>query len=335
MNMKRILAALLACVMVLGLAACGTTDAPEAQQPAASPANSVMASFGESYDTSVNINIYPEEDGRFLLDYIDAEGNSQRGYVDEALMTELANIYANNNLAELNEKEEYGEAENFASLTMDFADGSTFGCYFAGEVPEALTTALTAMNDAVAAATATMEVYKAEVDFAEDVNADVKAALEAVFAHLGNDALDMTMGMAVPADDPAYGNMIGLETMDETKDITPIVNAVLEQTSGTTVVQNMMGTLAHQITVFQLNDGADAAALGASLMENAGWRKWVCVAPDMALTATKDNMLLFSLTLTDIGTDLVAGLEAEGWTVTAAAENPGAGDGAMAGAPEL
>ena len=313
MNMKRILAAFLAAMMILSLAACGSTapssDATEDSSSSVTvenPAISFNAAYGESFDNVISIGIYDEE-GRYLLDYTDANGN-QRGYVDAALLEQLTAVYLSNNLAELNETEEYGDGEASANISLDFADGSMFSCMYTGEIPESVITAFNAMNEVVVAAMESMEPYRAHVDFAEDVDADAKAALEAVFAHLDNVALDMTAGMTVPADDPNYLHTVGMEPS--------------EQVANTTVVQNMMGTLAHTVSLLQLNEGADAAAIQKTLMDNADWRKWICVAPDMAVAAEKDNMVLFSMTLSDIGEDLVAGLEAEGWTVTATAANP-------------
>ena len=312
MNMKRILAAFLAAMMILSLAACGTAapSAPESEGDSSvsveNAAVSLNASYGETFDGVTSINIY-NEDGRYLLDYSTGMEN-QRGYVDAALMEQLTAIYQSNGLAELNGKEEYGDGEASGSIGMDFADGTSFSCMYAGEIPEAIVTAFTAMNEAVVTAMETMEPYRAQVDFAEDVDADAKAALDAIFAHLGNEALDMTMGMTVPTDDPNYAHTVGIEPS--------------EQIANATVVQNMMGTVAHTITLLQLNEGADADAIQSTMMENADWRKWVCVAPDMGITAAKDNMVLFSMTLSDIGAELVAGLEAEGWTITANVENP-------------
>lgn len=183
-----------------------------------------------------------------------------------------------------------------------------FSCAFGGEIPEQFVTGYKAMEEAILSAMETMEPYRAEVPFDEAVNADAKAELEALFAHLSNQALENTMATNLPSDDENYIYSAGIEA-----------NADI---ASTTVVQNMMGTIPHSMVLFQLNDGADAAALQNTLMEKADWRKWVCVSPDMALTASKGNNVLFVMTLSDINTELTPALEAEGWTINATAENP-------------
>lgn len=308
MNMKRILAALVAGLMTLSLAACGNSASNSNNDASKNPIKSFSASYGETMDDTVYVNIFPAEtEGKFMLDYTSAD-KMERGTVDESLLNTLTELYAKSDLASLNEKNEYGDGDASASMSLEFADGSMFSCAFGGEIPEQFVTGYKAMEEAILSAMETMEPYRAEVPFDEAVNADAKAELEALFAHLSNQALENTMATNLPSDDENYIYSAGIEA-----------NADI---ASTTVVQNMMGTIPHSMVLFQLNDGADAAALQNTLMEKADWRKWVCVSPDMALTASKGNNVLFVMTLSDINTELTPALEAEGWTINATAENP-------------
>ena len=311
MKMKRVLAALVAGVMALSLVACGSSASNSNNaEPSKNPITAFSASYGETMDDTIFINIFPAEtEGKFMLDYNSATEMS-KGTVDEALLNNLTALYEKSELATLNEKNEYGDGEASASMSLEFADGSMFSCAFGGEIPELFVTNFKAMDEAVKSAMETMEPYRAEVPFSDDVNADAKAELESIFAHLSNLALENNTAANLPSDDENYAYSTGIEA-----------NADI---ASTTVVQNMMGTLAHSMVLFQLNDGADADALQNTLMENADWRKWVCVAPDVALTAAKGNNVLFVMTLSDIQAELVPALEAEGWTITATAENPDA-----------
>ena len=308
MNMKRILAALVSGLMTLSLAACGNSASNSNNDASKNPIKSFSASYGETMDDTVYVNIFPAEtEGKFMLDYTSAD-KMERGTVDESLLNTLTELYAKSDLASLNEKNEYGDGDASASMSLEFADGSMFSCAFGGEIPEQFVTGYKAMEEAILSAMETMEPYRAEVPFDEAVNADAKAELEALFAHLSNQALENTMATNLPSDDENYIYNAGIEA-----------NADI---ASTTVVQNMMGTIPHSMVLFQLNDGADAAALQNTLMEKADWRKWVCVSPDMALTASKGNNVLFVMTLSDINAELTPALEAEGWTINATAENP-------------
>lgn len=319
MKMNRIWAALLACLMVLGLAACGKPSTSGSNTPA-SAISTLSVSYGENMDDMLNFNLIPaEEAGKFLLSLM--EGNDLiRGTVDNALMDTLTQIYTEADLADLNEQNEYGTGDAVASLDVTFADDSFFSCSFGGDkIPEKLNQTLASMKDAVKKATETMEPYRAAVEYDEGVNADDKAALEAVFAHLSNLALENTAGMGVPAGEE-YAFAIGIDT--ENEKFQSVAETVSAAAANTTVVQNMMSTVPHHLVLFTLNDGADAAALQKTLLDNIGWRKWVCVDPDLALTATKGNYVLFGLTLADINAELAPALEAEGWTITNTVENP-------------
>lgn len=309
MKMKRILSAIIVSVMALSLVACGGSNGGTSNgNTSANPVTSFAASYGETVDNVIYLNVSPTEDeSKVMIDYM--SGNKQeRGTVDASLLSTLASVYEKSELASLNEQSSYEEGDAMGTMYMDFADGSNFTCDFGGQIPAEFVSGFTSMREAIETAMENMEPYRAQVDFADDVNETAKTELNALFAHLSNQALENNMATNVASDDENYANITGLKKADG------IAN--------TTAVMNMMGTVPHSMTLFQLADGADAAAIQKELMDNANWRKWVCVSPNMALTATKGNNVLFAMTLTEISEELLPALEAEGWTVTATAENP-------------
>ncbi len=312
MNMKRILAVLLASLMILSLAACG---APTSS--ATSTISTFFATYSENEDNITSIELFPdnENEGKSMLFY-NTGSDTVQGITDGALAETLTKLFNESKLQKLNEKNEYEDGEAMGSMDITFADGSTFSCAFGGKIPEDFVTGFNSMNEAVAEASKSVEVYKAHVNFEDDVNAESKAELEAVLAHVGNFALENTLGTNVPADAETYAHSVGVNP-----DQAAALN-VQDNVENTTVVMNMMGTVAHSIALMQMKDGADAAAFQQTLMDNADWRKWVCVAPEVALTATKGNDVLFVLTLNDINAELTPALEAEGWTITNTVENP-------------
>lgn len=315
MKMKRILSAVVICAMALSLAACGNTNGSNnghggssAGVTVANPVTSFSGSYGKNPEDVIYLNVSPaQNEGKVMIDYVVGDKQT-RGTVDASLMHALASVYEKSDLAALNEKSSYEEGEAIGTLYMDFADGSIFTCDFGGKIPDEFVSGFEALQKEIESAMENMEPYRAQVHFDDDVNAEAKAELNALFAHLSNQALENNAVSNVAADDANYAYNTGLENADG------IAN--------TTVAMNMMGTVPHSIALFQLADGTDSAAIQQSLMTNADWRKWVCVSPNVALTATKGNNVLFAMTLTEISEELVPALQAEGWTVTATAENP-------------
>lgn len=308
MKMKRILSAIVVSAMALSLAACGSSNGGASNgNTTTNPATSFAASYGETVDDVIYLNVSPTEDkSKVMIDYM--SGNKQeRGTVDASLLSTLASVYEKSDLASLNEQSSYEEGDAMGTMYMDFSDGSNFTCDFGGQIPAEFVSGFTSMREAIESAMENMEPYRAEVQFDEDVNAEAKAELNALFAHLSNQTLENNLAMNVASDDENYANTTGLKN----------ANGV----ANTTVAMNMMGTVPHSMTLFQLADGADAAAIQKELIDNANWRKWVCVSPNYALTATKGNNVLYVMTLTEIYNELLPALEAEGWTVTATAEN--------------
>ncbi|MBQ8589555.1 MAG: hypothetical protein IJ486_03775 [Firmicutes bacterium] len=61
------------------------------------------------------------------------------------------------------------------------------------------------------------------------------------------------------------------------------------------VSEAMISSIAHSVVVLELEDGADAAAVAATLKETAPVDKWVCVVPDQVGTAHRGNIVMLAM----------------------------------------
>ena len=61
------------------------------------------------------------------------------------------------------------------------------------------------------------------------------------------------------------------------------------------VSEAMISSIAHSVVVLELEDGADAAAVAATLKETAPVDKWVCVVPDQVGTAHRGNIVMMAM----------------------------------------
>ncbi|MBQ6948533.1 MAG: hypothetical protein IJN41_02500 [Firmicutes bacterium] len=61
------------------------------------------------------------------------------------------------------------------------------------------------------------------------------------------------------------------------------------------VSEAMISSIAHSVVVLELEDGADAAAVAATLKETAPVGKWVCVVPEQVGTAHRGNIVMMAM----------------------------------------
>lgn len=315
MNIKRILSGVLAGAMVFSLAACGSgaQSGSGSNAPASSvvtvenPITYLSISYGENFDTTTYIDVFDEGvEGKVTITC--TVGIDQvRGTVDASAMHALTAAFNENNMSQFNEKNEYVDGEAAASYYVEFADGTMVSCSFGGQVPAEFVTGFEAVKAAFDKASENMEVYRAQVGYAEDVKAEHKAELEAIFADCGNLVLENNQAMNLPAEDENYAYTTGIEHND----------SIL----ATTAVMNMMGTVPHAISLFEVAEGTDTDAMAAALTDEVNWAKWVCVTPSHAVVAEKDNYVLYLLTAAEIYAEMAPALENAGWTILTTVEN--------------
>lgn len=61
-----------------------------------------------------------------------------------------------------------------------------------------------------------------------------------------------------------------------------------------------IGSIAHSIVLVRVPDGADAAAVAASMEENMDPRKWICVEAEKAAVMQAGNTILLVMTRTEV-----------------------------------
>ena len=82
-----------------------------------------------------------------------------------------------------------------------------------------------------------------------------------------------------------------------------------------------MMTEAYSLVIVKL-DGAKAEDVCSDFEENLDWHKWVCVAPDQAMIAVKDDMVLCLMATQQVFESTAAGITKTGWTEVKTLERP-------------
>ena len=322
--MKRLISLLLAAVMVLSLAACGTTT-PETTAPSVSdttpvetttpttqPGNEQVEnlvtffslSIGENYENIKSITAFSNEDGTVHVEYV---GDVKKvGELDATAFAQITAALAESGLVALNGQEVWGEGEANGSMYIEYADGTMLTAGFGGEIPEAYTQGYAAMDAFFAELTASIPEYVAQPLVQGAPDAALLEEMNAILngANIAN--LDAYVINEVMKDE-YFAFSVGLSSTDG---IAAAVNCA-----------PMMMTTAYSLAIVSL-DGAEAEAVCADFESNLDWMKWVCVAPSDALIATKDNMVLCLMGADELYATTVAGIQAAGWTVVSTATNP-------------
>ena len=149
--MKRLLSLVLACVLVLSLAACDSAKEPETTAPSApettapatqptfpqveNPVTFFSLSMGENYENIYSITVFANDDGSAHVEYV---GEVRKiGDMDASAFFGITEALANTGLAELNGQDAWNEGEANGSMYIEYADGTMLACGFGGTLPEA------------------------------------------------------------------------------------------------------------------------------------------------------------------------------------------------------
>ena len=84
----------------------------------------------------------------------------------------------------------------------------------------------------------------------------------------------------------------------------------------------MMMTTAYSLAMVRLEEGADSDAVCADFAANVDWMKWVCVMPNNAMVAVKDDLVLCLVAEGQLYSLTAIGIENAGWTVVETMEKP-------------
>lgn len=318
--MNRLIALVLAVLMTLSLAACApaapvettapstpetTAPADTATYPVAeNPVNFFSLTLGEDYENILSITAYPNEDGTVHVEYV---GEVKKvGDLDAGIFDGITAVLAETSLAELNGQDVWGDGEANGSMYITYADETCLACGFSGEVPQTYRDGYAAMDAYFAQITASLPEYVAVPMIMGEVNETLLAELNAIVSGAGiQNADSYTISPVVK--DEYFAYTLGLSTDAGIADAAQFAP--------------MMLATAYSLSIVKLEEGTDAETVCADFAANVDWQKWVCVMPDAAMIAVKDDMVLCLVGAADLYAQTAAGIEAAGWTVTETLEN--------------
>lgn len=325
--MKKIIALLLAMLMLLSFAACGGTNnettAPDTTEETTEAAteettegttesgttaqglDSISLTYGQNLDNIQMMNVYNNGDGTYSVDYM---GQIRKvGSLDAAAMETIDQALQSSGLLELNGQSEYQDGEASGSYYVSYADGTMYSADFSGVVPEAFVNGFTAMDTCFQSITADIPEYVPEPMLVGEVAESDRAALDAILANMTLDMPDSYMISGV-AKDEYFASTVGLSS-DE-----GIASGVS--------FSAMMMTTAYALNIVTVEDGTSVDTVAEDFNTTLDWAKWVCVMPSNALIATKDNQVLCLMGSDDLYNQTVSAIEAAGWTTVQSLTNP-------------
>ncbi|MBO5078667.1 MAG: hypothetical protein J6B67_03160 [Oscillospiraceae bacterium] len=325
--MKKLIALLLAVLMIASLAACGgsntettadtttepetTTTEPETTEPETTEGNVIEGisyfslSMGEDYDHIKSLSAYYNEDGTVAVEY---NGDIRKmGNLEASVMATIDEALKNAGLAALNGQEDYKEGNANASMYITYGDGTMLTAGFSGEIPEAFSTAFAAMDTCFQTITAELPEYVPQPMVMGEIAESDKTALDGILAGMTLEMPDSFMISGV-AKDEYFAAAMGLSS-----------DAGIA--SGVSFAP-MMLTSAYSLNIVTLEEGTSVDTVAADFNTSLDWLKWVCVQPSNALIATKGNQVLCLMGGEDLYTQTVSAIEAAGWTTVQSLTNP-------------
>ena len=327
MNLKKILAMLLAVVMLLSFAACGETKdegntnpvttepqqtepqetEPQVTTPQLAEVNFFTMSITDADGVAKSLYASPngDEENTVYVDFVDAI--IKRGNVADGAMEAITNTLASSGLVELDGKNEGEPSEVNASMYVTLTDGSDISADFYGEIPEAFLNGYAAMKACFDTLTADMEEYVPQpMEMGEIADSD-RAALDVILESMDLQNADNYVINGI-AKDEFFGPSLGL-SFDE------------GIASGLSFSSQMMA-VAYSLNIVTLAEGTDAEAVAKDFETNIDWTKWLCVQPTDALIATNGNQVLCLLGSDDFFDMSAAAIEDAGWTTYTTLDNP-------------
>lgn len=314
----------LSLVMVFAMAACQSAPAEPTTEPATEPttAPTVPAptvpqvevknpvtyfsmSMGENYEFIRSLTAYPNEDGTVRVEYV---GDVKKvGDLDGAVLHAIVAEMEKAGLEALNGRNVYLEGEANGSMYISFANGSYYGAGFSGTIPEEYRTAYEAMETYFESLTAHLDEYVPQPLVDGNVDADILAAMMDILNASGIEPLDSLMIMEAPAGE-SFSYVLGLGSSEGI-------------TAGASC-SALMSTTAYSLAIVTVDDAGKLSDVCGDFESNLAWRRWVCVAPQSAMIATKGNMVLCVMGSGDMFSGTVSGAEGAGWTTVKTLKNP-------------
>lgn len=334
MNLKKLLAMMLAVVMLLSFAACDSSNSddkdddkgdkkpaqvettapletePQETEPAVEvkPVDNLSITLTMGDGSSVGMFVYSNYDGTVHVDYVGE--TTKRTEMDESVMAQISEAFAQSGLSALADRyDEYNVV--CGSFSVSLADGS----YIGGEVyaetleqlPVEFLNGYDIIDDCFLELTKDVPEYVPQPVINGEISDGDMAAINAILEGLQIENIDAFAINGVVKDE-FFATTMGLSS-----------DAGI--VSGVQLVPMMM-TQAYALNIVSLEEGADINAVTDDFKSNIDWRKWVCVAPDHALIATKDNQVLILLGQAELYSMSADAIAAAGWTTVEVLDNP-------------
>lgn len=313
--MKRLTALVLAVLMTLSLAAC----TPSGKEPAETtvpatlpvyaevenPVSFFSMTLGEDYENIGSLTAYLNEDGTAHVEYV---GEIKKvGTLDANTFHGITAAVEESGLAELNGQDVYADGEANGSMYITYADETMLACGFGGEVPQTYRDGYAKMDAFFRELTAQMPEYVPQPLVLGEVEEGILTELTAIIGGSGIQNPD-AFSISPVVKDEFFAFSLGLSSEEG------IASAAL--------CQGMMMTTAYSLAVVRLEEGADPDAVCADFAANVDWMKWVCVMPNNAMVAVKDDLVLCLVAEGQLYSLTAIGIEAAGWTVVETMKNP-------------
>lgn len=313
--MKRLTALVLAVLLVLSMAACAPAEKAPAETtvPATvpvyaeveNPVTFFSMTLGEDYENIGSLTAFLNEDGTAYVEYVGE--NKKIGTLDANIFHGITAAVEASGLAELNGQNVYADGEANGSMYITYADENMLTCDFGGEIPQAYRDAYAHMGAFFRELTAQMPEYVPQPQVLGEVEESILTELTSIIGGSGIQNPD-AFSISPVVKDEFFAFSLGLSSEEG------IASAAL--------CQGMMMTTAYSLSVVRLEEGADADAVCADFAANVDWMKWVCVMPDKAMVAVKDDLVLCLVAEGQLYSLTAIGIEEAGWTVVETMENP-------------
>jgi hypothetical protein len=269
------------------------------------PVSFFSMTLGEDYENIGSLTAYLNEDGTAHVEYVGE--NKKIGTLDANIFHGITAAAAESGLAELNGQDVYAEGEANGSMYITYEDGAMLACGFGGEVPQTYRDGYAKMDAFFRELTAQMPEYVPQPLVLGEVEEGILTELTAIIGGSGIQNPD-AFSISPVVKDEFFAFSLGLSSEEG------IASAAL--------CQGMMMTTAYSLAVVRLEEGADPDAVCADFAANVDWMKWVCVMPDKAMVAVKDDLVLCLVAEGQLYSLTAIGIEAAGWTVMETLENP-------------
>ncbi len=342
--MKKILCLLLAALMLVSFAACGSNNDPETTTEATTTAATTTAATTTEATTTeatttattestttadadvtvenpavyfsmtigdnntgeyVSLIAMEMDPGTISIEYV---GDVKKvGDFDPSVMHTITAALNETGLWDLNNRSEYEDGAGFASMFIQFADDSMLMADFSGVVPEEFLNGYEAMDAVFAALTADLDVYVPQPVVMGEVNETGLTEMLAILNGTGIAALDTLTIADIP--------------LDETFAYTAGLSGTEGILHGTTCAPMMLAT-AYSLVIVEVENADAIAAVRADFAASMDWAKWVCVSATDAVIAQKGNLVVCLMSTDDWFTRTATGIEDAGWEAIETIHNP-------------